>query len=190
MMRENAQIEGDVLALCDQEAAERAPIVHGRACMSTSLALDGFDLRLLLALQEDGRLTNGELAERVALSPSQCSRRRLRLEEAGIIQGYRVVIPPARVGLDVLVFVQVTLATHSADNAKRFAELVGGLPCVLEAHSMTGDADYLLKLVVGSLPELARVINDRLMPHESVAHVRSAIVLETLKSDGALPLGA
>lgn len=160
------------------------------AGLSEELALDRFDLKLLRALQEDGHLTNQELADRVALSPSQCSRRRARLEQAGVIRGYRVDIAPARLGLAILVYVQVTLATHSRDNAKRFADLVRGLDCVLEAHSMTGDADYIMKLVVPDLPALARVINERLLPHESVAHVRSAIVLETLKSDGPLPLPA
>ena len=156
--------------------------------MSKVLALDRFDFKLLAALQRDGRLTNGELSETIALSPSQCSRRRARLEAAGVISGYRASLDAPKVGLNVLVYVQVTLATHSRDNARRFAELVRGLDAILEAHAMTGDADYLLKLIVPDLADLARLVNDALLPHESVAHLRSAVVLETLKADAPLPL--
>ena len=156
--------------------------------MGNALALDGFDLKILAALQQDGRLGNQELAERVALSASQCSRRRIRLEEAGIIRGYRAELAAERLGLTVLVFVQVTLATHSRDNARRFAELVRGLECVLEAHALTGDSDYLLKIVVPDLKALSAVVNEALLPHESVAHVRSSIVLDTLKAEARLPM--
>ena len=156
--------------------------------MGNALALDGFDLKILAALQQDGRLGNQDLAERVALSASQCSRRRIRLEEAGIIRGYRAELAAERLGLTVLVFVQVTLATHSRDNARRFAELVRGLECVLEAHALTGDSDYLLKIVVPDLKALSAVVNEALLPHESVAHVRSSIVLDTLKAEARLPM--
>ena len=156
--------------------------------MGNALALDGFDLKILAALQQDGRLGNQELAERVALSASQCSRRRIRLEEAGIIRGYRAELAAERLGLTVLVFVQVTLATHSRDNARRFAELVRGLECVLEAHALTGDSDYLLKIVVPDLKALSAVVNEALLPHESVARVRSSIVLDTLKAEARLPM--
>jgi len=156
--------------------------------MGNALALDGFDLKILAALQQDGRLGNQDLAERVALSASQCSRRRIRLEEAGIIRGYRAELAAERLGLTVLVFVQVTLATHSRDNARRFAELVRGLDCVLEAHALTGDSDYLLKIVVPDLKALSAVVNEALLPHESVAHVRSSIVLDTLKAEARLPM--
>ncbi len=89
-----------------------------------TIDLDDFDFRLLGALQEDGRLTNQELAERVGLSASQCSRRRTRLEESGIIRGYHAELSADALGLGVLVFVHVTLTTHSPDNSKRFRDLV------------------------------------------------------------------
>jgi DNA-binding Lrp family transcriptional regulator len=151
--------------------------------------LDPFDLRILSALQADGRLGNQELADRVHLSASQCSRRRLRLERAGIVRGYRADLDPARLGLDVTVFTRVTLAAHSRDNARRFVELVQGLDCVLEAFSMTGDSDYLLKIIVPDLKALSDVVNGSLLPHESVASVRSSVVLDTLKDAAPLPLG-
>jgi DNA-binding Lrp family transcriptional regulator len=151
--------------------------------------MDAFDVKLLAALQDDGRLTNFELAARVGLSASQCSRRRAALEEAGIIAGYHAALSSDALGLDVIVFVQVTLATHSPDNAKRFAKLIDGLDAVQDAFSLTGEADYLVKMVVPDLASLSRILNDVLLPHDSVAHVRSSIVLDRLKQRPQLPLG-
>ena len=150
--------------------------------------MDTFDLKLLSALQDDGRLTNNELAERVGLSASQCSRRRAALEQDGVIVGYHAALSAAALGLDVVVFVQVTLATHSPDNAKRFARLIDGLAEVQEAFSLTGEADYLIKIVVPDLASLARILSDVLLPHDSVAHVRSSVVLDRLKQKPQLPL--
>lgn len=158
--------------------------------MTENISLDGFDLKILSALQEDARLSNSELAERVNLSASQCSRRRIRLEEAGVIRGYRADLAPARFGLDVVVFTRVSLATHSGDNAQRFAELVRRLPCVLEAHALTGDSDYLIKMIVPDLKALASVVNESLLPHPSVAQVKTSVVLQTLKDSASLPLHA
>ncbi|RVU14468.1 Lrp/AsnC family transcriptional regulator [Methylobacterium oryzihabitans] len=156
--------------------------------MADSVDLDGFDLKILAALQADGRLGNQELADRVNLSASQCSRRRLRLEERGVIRGYRADLAPGLLGLGIVVFTKVALAAHSRDNARRFADLVRGLDCVLEAHALTGDSDYLLKMIVPDLAALSAVVNDALLPHESVAHVRSSVVLHTLKEAAPLPL--
>ena len=150
--------------------------------------MDDFDVKLLEALQEDGRLTNFELAERVGLSPSQCSRRRAALEESGTIASYHAHLSAEAVGLDVLVFVQVTLAAHSPGNSKRFQKLIAALPEVQEAYAMTGEADYQIKLVVPDLKSLSRILNDVLLPHDSVEHVRSSIVLDCLKQTARLPL--
>src|SRR4051812_3112133 len=119
--------------------------------------IDDFDIRLLRALQDDGRLTNNDLADKVRLSPSQCSRRRAALEDGGVIAGYHAALAAEAVGLDVVVFVQVTLATHSPDNAKRFAAMIGPLEAVQEAYALTGEADYLVKMVVPDLKALARI---------------------------------
>ena len=156
--------------------------------MAHAVTLDGFDLKILAALQEDGRLGNQDLALRVHLSASQCSRRRIRLEEKGVIRGYRADLAADRVGLGIVAFTSVALAAHSPDNARRFAELVRGLDCVLEAHALTGDSDYLLKLIVPDLKALSAVVNGALLPHESVARVRSSVVLDTLKDGSPLPL--
>src|SRR3954466_8925200 len=155
-----------------------------------AVQLDKFDRKLLSLLQEDARLTNGDLSERVNLSPSQCSRRRQRLEEEGFIRGYRAVLDRERLGFSLTNMVTVTLATHNRDNAQRFAELVSRLPEVQEAHALTGEMDYILKVVTPDLKSLSEFVNGVLLPHESVQHVKTAIVLETLKESAALPIAS
>ena len=150
--------------------------------------IDAFDRKILALLQDDARLTNNDLSERVNLSPSQCSRRRQRLEDDGLIKGYRAVIDRDRLGFSLVNVISVTLATHNRDNARRFAELLTRLPEVQEAHALTGEMDYILKVVTPDLKSLADFVNDVLLPHESVQHVKTAIVLETLKETAALPL--
>jgi DNA-binding Lrp family transcriptional regulator len=153
-------------------------------------SLDTFDLKILAALQDDGRLTNQELADLAGLSASQCSRRRARLEEEKIVQGYHADLAAEALGFNVIALVHITLATHSPDNAKRFRDLVRRVDDIQEAYALTGDADYLLKIALRDLKSLSDIVNNVLMPHESVAHVRSSIVLDTLKSSRRLPLGA
>jgi DNA-binding Lrp family transcriptional regulator len=150
--------------------------------------MDQFDIKLLEALQRDGRLTNFELAGHVGLSPSQCSRRRATLEASGTIRSYHAHLSAEAIGLGVLVFVQVTLAKHSPGNSKRFQELIDNLPEVQEAFSLTGEADYLIRLIVPDLKALSRILNDVFLPHDSVEHVRSSIVLDRLKQTVRLPL--
>ena len=153
-----------------------------------TIELDEFDLRLLGALQADGRLTNQELADKVGLSASQCSRRRSRLEESGIIRGYHADLSPEALGFGVLVFVHVTLSAHSPDNSKRFRDLVALSDDIQEAYSLTGETDYLLKMVLPDLKSLAATVNERLLAHDTVAHVRSSVVLDRLKETARLPL--
>ena len=150
--------------------------------------IDAFDRKILALLQADARLTNNDLSERVNLSPSQCSRRRQRLEEEGLIRAYRAVLDRDRLGFPLVNIVSVTLATHNRDNARRFAGLVARLPEVQEAHALTGEMDYILKVVTPDLKSLSEFVNGVLLPHESVQHVKTAIVLETLKETGALPI--
>jgi len=152
------------------------------------IPVDAFDLKILGALQDDGRLTNQELAELAGLSASQCSRRRMRLEEEKVIAGYHADLSSEALGFNLIAFVQVTLATHSPDNAKKFRTLVGRVEEIQEAYSLTGDADYVLKVVLRDLKSLSHLVNDVLMPHQSVAHVRSSIVLDRLKESTKLPL--
>ena len=156
--------------------------------MSGLEPIDTFDRKILALLQADARLTNNDLSERVNLSASQCSRRRQRLEETGLIRGYRAVLDRDRLGFPLVSIISVTLATHNRDNARRFAELMERLPDVLEAHALTGEMDYFVKVVTPDLKSLAEFVNDVLLPHESVQHVKTSIVLQTLKETAALPL--
>ena len=151
--------------------------------------LDSFDIRILNALQRDARLTNQELADEVNLSASQCSRRRQRLDEEGFITGHHAVLDRERMGFGLTVFISVMLNTHNRANAHRFAELMKRLPNVLEAHALTGEMDYQIKIVIRSLRELSDIINDELMPHEAVQTVKSSIVLNTIKETSAVPIG-
>jgi DNA-binding Lrp family transcriptional regulator len=146
------------------------------------MRLDGYDLRILTELQKDGRLTSNELGEKIALSPSQCSRRRARLEEDGYIQGYQARLDPQKIGIELHVIISVTLDTHNRDNARHFARLVQNLPEVLEAYALTGEMDYHLTVATRGLADLSRFVNDVLLPHDSVQHVKTSIVLDTLKS--------
>ncbi|MEO3434445.1 Lrp/AsnC family transcriptional regulator [Inquilinus sp. CAU 1745] len=150
--------------------------------------LDAFDRRILTALMEDGRLTNVALSEVVHLSPSQCSRRVQRLEEAGILQGYTARIDPAAVGLGVTALVSVTLEKHGRNPATDFHEAVAAAPEILECAMTTGDADYLLRVVAPDLRRFSRFLMDHLMRVPGVQHVRSSIVLESIKSTTSLPL--
>jgi DNA-binding Lrp family transcriptional regulator len=151
--------------------------------------MDDFDIKLLAALQDDGRLTNNELGEKVGLSASQCSRRRAALEQEGVIEGYHAALSPAALGLTVLAFVQVRLATHSPDNSRRFRELVDRTAEVQEAFALTGEADYLVKIAVPDLKALSRILNDVVLAHGSVAQVHSSVVLDRLTKSRGLPLG-
>ncbi|WP_315757250.1 MULTISPECIES: Lrp/AsnC family transcriptional regulator [unclassified Bradyrhizobium] len=152
--------------------------------------VDSFDLRILAALQDDGRLTNQELADLAGLSASQCSRRRMRLEEDGVIAGYRAQLSGTSLGFELIAFIQITLATHSPDNAQKFRALVNRVDDIQEAYALTGDSDYLLKVVLRDLKSLSDIVNNVLMPHQSVAHVRSSIVLDRLKESAKLPLAS
>src|ERR1700730_9926335 len=164
-----------------------AQCVH-RIGLLRMISVDAFDLKILSALQDDGRLTNQELAEIAGLSASQCSRRRMRLEEDKVIAGYHADLSGEALGFGVIAFIHITLATHSPDNAKRFRALVNRVDDIQEAYSLTGDADYLLKMVLRDLKSLSDIVNNVLLPHQSVAHVRSSIVLDRLKESSRLPL--
>ncbi|QKV19684.1 Lrp/AsnC family transcriptional regulator [Oricola thermophila] len=150
--------------------------------------LDETDRKILALLQDDARLTNNDLAERIHLSPSQCSRRRARLERDGFIAGYHAHVDGEKAGFGLVNFISVTLSTHNRNNAARFAELMTRLPEVQEAHALTGEMDYILKVVTKDLRGLSDFVNETLLPHEAVQNVKTSIVLQTLKETSALPL--
>lgn len=150
--------------------------------------IDGYDRKILALLQDDARLTNNDLSEAVHLSPSQCSRRRARLEKDGFVRGYHAHLNGEKVGFGMVNLISVTIATHNRNNARRFGDLVRRLPEVQEAYSLTGEMDYLIKVVTPDLKSLSAFVSDVLLLDESVQHVKTAIVLETLKDTSAVPV--
>ncbi|MEM9342916.1 MAG: Lrp/AsnC family transcriptional regulator [Pseudomonadota bacterium] len=151
------------------------------------MTLDGTDTRLLAALQQNAHLTAQELGELLNLSPSQAGRRRQRLEAEGYIEGYRARLNAPRIGLTVQAFVQVQMATHSPDKVKTFTRILETRPEIMSAWTLTGEADYLLRVYCADLSALNTLIHETLLPHPAVARVQSQIVMDQLKADGPLP---
>jgi len=156
---------------------------------ASSHAFDRIDLAILGVLQQEGRLTNAELAERVNLSASACLRRVQRLESDGVIGGYAARVTPAAVGLGLQAFVRVQLRSHDAAAVQNFVERVAAWDDVVACHALTGDMDYLLQVVVEDLEHFSRFLLDHLLNDAGVADVNSSFVLRTVKHERALPLG-
>ncbi len=150
---------------------------------SENFVQDRLDIAILAALQADASLTNSALSEQVNLSPSQCSRRRIALEQSGVITGYRAEIDPVKMGYTIESYTRVTLASHSKSASEEFTRYVLPLPEVVEAQALTGEADYLLRIRVKSLDALAEFIHSVLLPHDAVSQVRSDVVLKTIKKN-------
>lgn len=143
--------------------------------------MDRFDRAILRALQHDGTMTNAALSEVVNLSPSQCSRRRTALEAEGVIEGYAARLNAAKLGYGLRAITRVNLQAHGQGRDDAFARFVQDLPQICGAYSVSGDADYVLDVRVRDLQAFTDFIHNRLLPHPQVAHVRSEIVLMTLK---------
>ena len=125
--------------------------------MTAEAALDRIDRKILRILQAEGRLTNQALAERVALSPSACLARTRRLERAGIIEGYHARLDPFALGIGLVLYAEVTLSGSRADETARFEAALMALPQVVEISDVSGDVDYMLKVVVGTIAEWNRL---------------------------------
>lgn len=149
--------------------------------------LDAIDSRLLSEVQKNAHLTAEALGEILNLSPSQAGRRRQRLEAEGYILAYAARIDPLKAGLSVQAFVQVQMASHSPEGARSFASLIGTRPEIISAWTLTGEADYLLRVYCADLPALNRLIHQVLLPHPAVARVQSQIVMDQFKPDAPLP---
>lgn len=150
--------------------------------------LDPTDSRLLAAVQADAQITAQELGERLNLSASQAARRRAKLEADGLIAGYSARLSPGKLGLTVQAFVQVQMAAHSPETAREFLRLISTLPEVVACWTLTGEADYLLRVWCADLPALNDLIHHRLLPNPAVARVQSQIVMAQPESDAGLPV--
>ncbi|WP_235899729.1 Lrp/AsnC family transcriptional regulator [Tritonibacter aquimaris] len=148
--------------------------------------MDQFDLRILAALQGDGTLTNAALSEQVHLSASQCSRRRVALEQAGLIEGYRAKLSAEKLGVRLQAIVRVTLKEHDKDAHNAFSSWVSAQPEVQSAFSASGDADYILMVRMRDLEAFSEFLHERLLFQPQVAQVKSDFVLKTLKDSQEL----
>jgi Lrp/AsnC family transcriptional regulator, leucine-responsive regulatory protein len=152
--------------------------------------IDATDQRILAELQQDGRLSNVELAERVGLSASPCLRRVRLLEQAKIIRGYHAAVDQIKVGLPVSVFVSVKLEKQREEVMKRFETAVRRFPEVLECYLMTGSRDYLLRVVAKDLMDYERFLKATLTRIDGVASIESSFALAQVKHTAVLPMGA
>jgi Lrp/AsnC family transcriptional regulator, leucine-responsive regulatory protein len=160
--------------------------------MDAELSLDAIDRRILRALQANGRMTYDELAGQVSLSPSATLRRVKRLEEAGAIAGYVAIVPPERVGLGLTAYINVRLEKHTEIHKRNpmdlFRAAVQSWPEVVECVALTGEMDYLLRVVVEDMAHYSRFIMDTLLKHPSVEDCKTSFVLDRVKNTTAVPV--
>ncbi len=149
---------------------------------------DQIDLNILKELQHNARLSNVDLAKRVSLSPSPCLARVRVLENDGIISRYVALVDPVAVGLGLSVFIQVRLERQSERTLEQFEVAVSKFPEIVECYLMTGDSDYLLRVVVPNVQALGKFILNGLTKISGVANIRSSFALKQVKYDTALPL--
>ncbi|MGD9830693.1 MAG: Lrp/AsnC family transcriptional regulator [Hyphomicrobiaceae bacterium] len=152
------------------------------------MSLDDIDRRLLAVLQENGRLTATEIAERIGLTTSPCLRRIRLLEEAGIIRGYAALVDQRKVGLPVSVFVSVKLEKQREEAMTRFEEAIRRYPEVVECYLMTGSRDYLLRVVTSDLTAYERFLKSTLTRIDGVASIESSFALAQVKHSTVLPV--
>jgi DNA-binding Lrp family transcriptional regulator len=150
--------------------------------------LDRFDRALVKALQLDGRITNAELAARVSLSESACLRRVRALEAAGLIEGYAAVLNQQKAGCAVNVFVNITLERQEQADLAAFEQAVRQVPEVMECYLMSGEYDYLLRVVVADTADFERVHSRHLTSLPHVARVHSSFALRTVQKSRELPV--
>ena len=150
--------------------------------------MDATDRKMLAVLQEEGRISNAALAERLHLSPSPCLRRMRSLEESGVIAGYRAVLDREKVGIPMTVFGVLKVDGHSDRSAAAISEAVNATPEIVAAHIVSGAADFLLEVAVADLAHYERVMFETLLKLPNVADVRSNFALRTVKAPGPLPV--
>jgi DNA-binding Lrp family transcriptional regulator len=151
------------------------------------MELDRYDRAILRLLQQDARMTNASLAAQVSLSESACLRRVRALEESGLIEGYTALVDQQRAGFPVNVFVSITLDRQSRTGLEAFESAVRRVPEVMECYLMTGEHDYLLRLVVADLADFERIHNQHLTRLPSVARVHSSFAMRTVTRSRTLP---
>ncbi len=149
--------------------------------------LDAADLRILTHLQANAKASNQELAEVAFLSPSQCHRRVKRLEALRIIRGYTTRIDPQALGLEITIFVNVSLDAHGPNPAQRFSDAIKCVPEVIECYSLTGETDYLIKARLPNLKAMSEFLMHRLMSVPGVGSIKTSVVVEEIECAPRLP---
>jgi len=152
------------------------------------MILDKTDKRILKEIQRMGQVSNVELAKRVGLSESPCLRRMRRLENEGIIKGYSVTLDQRKLGLSIVAFIQVKVDQRSEADSEAFQQSVMQEPAIIECYALTGDYDYLLKVVAKDLDEFGELTMHRILRFPAVKSITSGFVLSALKDHGELPL--
>ena len=150
--------------------------------------LDRHDVLLLAELQRDSRQTVQQLAAAVGLSSTPCWKRVKELEAAGIIQGYTALVDRERVGLSLCVLAEVNLTRHNEDDVRRFEQAVAAEPAIVSCYATTGQADYVIKVLVPDIKRYESFLHDTMFKLPGVTHVRSSVVLKEVKSQARLPL--
>jgi len=150
--------------------------------------LDRIDRHILHDLQEDGRMTNVDLASRAGISAPPCLRRVRALEEAGFIRGYHADISPEMLGYTVTIYAQVGLTSQAEADLARFEQMVGEWPEVRECHMLMGEADFLLKIVARDWDAFQKFLTSRLTPAPLVSNVKTALVIRTRKRLPGVPI--
>lgn len=152
------------------------------------MPLDRIDRHILTLLQQDGRMTNVELAERVGLTAPPCLRRVRALEEAGIIRGYHAELDPARLGYPITVFAMVSLRSQAESDLAAFEAHVGGIAEVRECHMLNGEIDFILKIVARDLKSFQDVLTTQLTPAPNVASVKTSLTIRSAKHVAGIPV--
>jgi DNA-binding Lrp family transcriptional regulator len=152
--------------------------------------MNELDIAILRELQDDGRLSNVELARRINLSPPATHARIKRLEEQGLIRQYVALLDPVKVGYDMVCFVSISLQLHQSEELEAMRRRISRMPEVLECFHVTGEFDYLLKVVVRNRQELQHFVVERITPMPGVARIHTSLVLAEVKSTTSLPLPA
>lgn len=153
-----------------------------------AINFDAIDLKLLSELQENGRITNVELASKVGLTAPPCLRRMRTLEQSGAIKGYHADIDPATLGYSIMVFAMVSLKSQAEADLRAFEEHVRSLPNVRECHMLNGEIDFILKIVAHDLQSFQEFLTSQLTAAPNVSSVKTSLTIRTAKDDPGVPI--
>jgi DNA-binding Lrp family transcriptional regulator len=152
------------------------------------MRFDDIDVRILGLLQDNGRMTNVELAERVGLTAPPCLRRVRALEQQGAISGYHAALDPAALGYNLTVFAMVSLKSQAESDLRAFEELIADIPEIRECHMLNGEIDFILKIVAPDLQSFQQILTTKLTTAPNVEHVKTSLTIRTAKSLPGVPV--